>query len=74
MVHGKGIGFLWSEGKSDAYCHAREKYERVTNAQCDLFHSVIVSKRNARFIGGSFWANGDRKTVLFDVLSWGNGD
>ena len=43
--------------------HAREKYEKVTNAQCDLFHSAMVFKRNARFIRGSFWAIGDRKTV-----------
>ena len=33
MVHGKGIKFcLYREGNSDAYCHAREKYEKVTNA------------------------------------------
>ena len=55
MVYGKGIRFfLYREGKSDAYHHAREKYEKVTNALCDLFHSEMVSKRKARFIGGSF--------------------
>ena len=40
--------------KSNAYCHEREKYERVTNARCDLFHSAMVFKRKTRFIGGSF--------------------
>ena len=61
------------EGKSDAYRHAREKYEKVTNVRCDLFHSAMVSKRKARFIGGSFWAIGDRKTVSSEVLSWAYG-
>ena len=33
MVHGKGLGFfLYKEGKSDAYFHACEKYEKFTNA------------------------------------------
>ena len=33
MVYGKGVGFfLLREGKNDAYFHAREKYEKVTNA------------------------------------------
>ena len=49
---------------SDAYFHACEKYEKVTNAQCDLFHSVMVFKRNAQFIEGSFWVICDRKTVF----------
>ena len=42
------------EGKSDAYCHTCEKYEKVTNARCDFFHSAMIFKRKARFIGGSF--------------------
>ena len=46
--------FLYREGKSDAYCHAREKYVKVTNARCDLFHSAMVSKRKAQFLKGSF--------------------
>ena len=51
---------------------AMHVYEKVTNAQCDLFHSAMVFKRKARFIGGSFWAIGDRKTVSSEVLSWAN--
>ena len=33
------------EEKSDAYCHAREKHKKVTNARCDLFNSAMVSKK-----------------------------
>ena len=32
MVHGKGLGFFKREGKSDAYCHTRVKYEKFTNS------------------------------------------
>ena len=61
--------FYRVKGKSDAYRHAREKYEKVTNARRDLFYSAMIFKRNARFIKGSFWAIGDRKTVFSEVLS-----
>ena len=39
---------------SDAYCHTRVKYEKFTNALCDLLHSAVVFKRMARFIRCSF--------------------
>ena len=61
---GKGLGFfLWREGKSDAYCHAREKYEKLPT------HNVIYSivqwylKERHDLSKVPFWAIGDRKTV-----------
>ena len=72
MVHGKGIGFfLGREWKSDAYCHACEKYEKVTNVRCDLFHSVMVSKKR-HYLRRFLWAIDDRKTISLEVLSWAN--
>ena len=56
MVHGKGIGFFLYKEKGRVMHIAMhvKSTKKITNARCDLFRSVMVSKRKARFIECSF--------------------